>query len=172
MVLQPANADDHAAIVALANHAYRGTGAVTGWTNEAYIVGDRITLDLLRADLAAAPDAHLLVHRDRTGTPRGSVWLQPKAGDIWQLGLFAVDPALQQTGIGRAVLAAAETFARGHGAHTIEMSVINIRDTLIAWYERRGYARTGATTFFPYGDERFGRPTRDDLCFVTLAKQV
>ena len=52
------------------------------------------------------------------------------------------------------------------------MTVINVRDTLIAWYERRGYARTGEVRPFPYGDHRFGRATRDDLSFVVLERAL
>jgi hypothetical protein len=52
------------------------------------------------------------------------------------------------------------------------MTVVNLRDTLIAWYERRGYAPTGETEPFPYGDARFGAPRRDDLAFVVLRKRL
>jgi hypothetical protein len=52
------------------------------------------------------------------------------------------------------------------------MTVLNVRDALIAWYVRRGYAMTGETQAFPYGDERFGRPLRDDLSFVVLWKAL
>jgi hypothetical protein len=52
------------------------------------------------------------------------------------------------------------------------MHVINVRDTLIAWYERRGYHLTGETHPFPYGDNRFGTPLRADLTFVVLEKQL
>jgi hypothetical protein len=31
----------------------------------------------------------------------------------------------------------------------MEMTVIDSRDSLIAWYERRGYVRTGETRPFP-----------------------
>jgi hypothetical protein len=54
----------------------------------------------------------------------------------------------------------------------MEMTVINLRHELIAWYERRGYRPTGETGAFPYGDERFGIPTRPDLEFVVLAKAL
>jgi hypothetical protein len=40
----------------------------------------------------------------------------------------------------------------------MRMTVIDIRDELIAFYERRGYARTGIKKPFPYGDARFGFP--------------
>jgi hypothetical protein len=52
------------------------------------------------------------------------------------------------------------------------MTVIHCRDTLIAWYERRGYRRTGETRPFPYGDARFGEPRRSDLYFVVLEKPL
>ena len=38
-------------------------------------------------------------------------------------------------------------------------------DELIAFYERRGYVRTGIKKPFPYGDPRFGLPKRKDLQF-------
>ena len=52
----------------------------------------------------------------------------------------------------------------------MQMTVISLRHSLIAWYERRGYRRTGASEPFPYGDERVGVPLRDDLHFVVLEK--
>jgi hypothetical protein len=52
------------------------------------------------------------------------------------------------------------------------MGVLNVRDALIAWYLRRGYEFTGETEPYPYGDNRFGRPLRDDLEFVILEKQL
>jgi hypothetical protein len=89
--LRPATDADHNDIVALTNWAYRGTGPQSSWTVESYLDGERISAEALRADLAAAPEAHLLVWRDEGG-------------------------------------------------------------------ERP----------FPYGDDRFGRPQRDDLAFVVL----
>jgi hypothetical protein len=52
------------------------------------------------------------------------------------------------------------------------MTVVNVRDALIRWYERRGYRLTGERRPFPYGDHRFGRATRDDLEFVVLEKAL
>jgi hypothetical protein len=54
----------------------------------------------------------------------------------------------------------------------MRMTVLHVRTALIAWYERRGYALSGDTAPFPYGDERFGRPLRDDLHFVVLEKDM
>jgi GNAT superfamily N-acetyltransferase len=102
----------------------------------------------------------------------GTVWLDPKNDGVWYLGLLTVRPDLQKRQMGRALLAAAESFAKEHGASRIRMSVVNVRKTLIAWYERRGYLLTGETQPFPYDDQRCGRPLRGDLHFVLLEKDI
>ncbi len=151
-----------------------GTATVESWNIESGIIeGTRLTDSLLREDLAAKPHAHFLVHRDLwSGAIIGTVWLEPVDEDVWYLGLFTIDPALQKQHLGRALLSAAEDFAKERGAHSIRMGVLNVRDALIAWYERRGYQRTGKTEPYPYGDNRFGTPLRDDLEFVILEKQL
>jgi ribosomal protein S18 acetylase RimI-like enzyme len=86
-------------------------------------------------------------------------------------GMFSVRPNLQGAGIGKAVLSEAERIAHDEWrVPTMRMTVIDIRDELIAFYERRGYRRTGIKKPFPYGDERFGVPKRDDLRFEVLEK--
>ena len=61
----PITDEDVPGIVTLMNRAYRGTGAA-GWsTQEPCLSGDRITEDVLRADLAAKPQASLLKWEDR-----------------------------------------------------------------------------------------------------------
>jgi ribosomal protein S18 acetylase RimI-like enzyme len=80
---------------------------------------------------------------------------------------------MQGNGVGRALLAAAESYARDDlCADAMELTVIGQRLDLIAWYERRGYRPTGEARPFPYGDERFGIPRRDDLHFVVMGKRL
>lgn len=162
---------DLAAIAELVNHAYRGEA---GWTNEnAYLNGQRTSAPALKADLAAAPDARLLALRDEAEGPLlGVVWLEPAAREAWYLGMLTVRPDLQDRKLGRQLLTEAEAFAIAAGARRIRMTVVNVRDTLIAWYERRGYRLTGETEPFPYDDARFGVPRRDDLAFVVLEKET
>jgi hypothetical protein len=52
------------------------------------------------------------------------------------------------------------------------MTVVALRDSLIAWYGRRGYHPTGERRPFPHHDARFGEPLRDDLDFVVLEKPL
>jgi len=174
MILEHAREADYPAIIELINAAYRGTGVVESWNIETGIIeGTRVTDSLLRQDLAAKPHAHFLVHRDQArGAIIGTVWLEPIDNNAWYLGLFTIDPRLQKQHLGRALLSVAEDFARAHGADSIRMGVLNVRDALIAWYLRRGYEFTGETEPYPYGDNRFGRPLRDDLEFVILEKQL
>jgi predicted N-acetyltransferase YhbS len=167
--LQPATEADHPEIIALTNRAYRATGPQASWNVESMIEGDRLNEGLLREDLAAKPDAHLLTWREDGGELLGHVWLEPADDDAWYLGLLTVRPDRQDAKLGRTLLATAEDFARARGARRVRMSVVNVRHTLIAWYERRGYALTGETEPFPQG---FGRPLRDDLCFVVLERDL
>jgi ribosomal protein S18 acetylase RimI-like enzyme len=174
MLLNRAVEADYPAIIDLANVAFRGTGVLASWNSEAdFIEGQRLNESLLREDLAAKPDAQLLTYRDDpNGALLGTVWLEPKEDDVWYLSLLTVRPDLQNRQVGRTLLAAAEDYTKKRGARRIRLSVVNVRKTLIAWYERRGYLSTDETQPFPYGDERFGRPLRDDLRFVLLEKDV
>ncbi len=165
---------DYAPIIELVNLSFRAVGPSASWNSEAdFIEGPRLTESLLRDDLAAKPEAFLLTYReDPDGELLGTVWLEPRKDCVWYLGLLTVHPDLQNRQMGRALLAAAEGFAKQRGACRIRMSVVNARNTLIAWYERRGYFLTGETQPFPYDDQRFGRPLQDDLHFVLLEKDI
>jgi GNAT superfamily N-acetyltransferase len=163
------------------NIAYRGSGPNASWNTEIkYIDGDRTSESGLQEELAATPKAVLLVFEEATrdvsekANPsiKGCVFLEPVSVTLWYLGSLTVDPRLQKEGLGRRILHAAEQWAASRGAHTIQMKVVHLRDTLIAWYLRRGYQLTGETQPFPYGDTRFGIPLRDDLTFVVLEKSV
>lgn len=173
MELARASANDIPAIVTLMNRAYRGRGADAGWARETdYIDGDRISEADLAAKLADHPDALQLVTRSDVGAIEGSVWLEPSRDGVWYLGALTIDPRLQNAGAGRRLLEAAERRAAAEGARVIRMKVVNVRETLIAWYERRGYRLTGESEPFPYDDTRFGVPLRDDLAFVLLEKAI
>ena len=171
MHLEPATTNDLPTLHALIESAYRGDSARRGWSHEADL------LDGQRTDLAALdamlddPAQHLLVLRDGDEL-RACVALTDKGTRLAYLGMLTVDPSRQSAGLGRMILAAAEDHAAHFAATRIEMTVIAQREELIAWYERRGYARTGEQRPFPANDPRFGLPQRDDLAFVVLEKKL
>lgn len=175
MTLLAAAADHELAdIAALVNSAYRGELATRGWTHESDLLGgQRTDAESLRADLAAKPGAVLLRLSDAPDAlPHACIWVEPAGENDWYVGMVTVSPLRQAGGIGRTLLDAAEAHARARGGTSMQMTVISVRDTLIAWYERRGYALTGKTRRFPYDDERFGEPQRDDLAFVVMKKSL
>lgn len=165
----PATEADYPAIVALTNRAYREASGQASWKVETLVGGQRIDEALLRDDLAQ-PGAILLLARDDGGDYVGHLRLDASETGVWYLAMLTVNPDRQDGGMGRILLAAAEDYARKHGAHRIRMSVIHQRTELIAWYQRRSYVLTGETGTFPYGDTRFGTPMRDDLFFEMLEK--
>jgi ribosomal protein S18 acetylase RimI-like enzyme len=167
-----ARAADVPTLVALVNGAYRGESSRRGWTTEADLVGGLRTDAAALEQIIGAPDNALLVLRAQSG-PFACAHVRRYAPDVAYLALLTVRPALQGSGIGRQMLAAAESYARANfGARFMEMTVIADREELIAWYERRGYRATGELRPFPFNDERQGVPKRDDLTMVVLRRQL
>lgn len=166
-----AAAADVPAIVALVESAYRGESGLRGWTTESHLLdGQRTDAADVGALIARQHSRVLLAERD--GQLKASCHVE-RQGVVAYFGMFAVDPGEQGSGLGKRMLAEAERMARDEWhCPAMRMSVIVQRDELIAWYERRGYRRTGEYQPFPYGDERFGIPRRDDLRFEVLLKDL
>lgn len=164
----PADID---AIVALVTSAYRGDASRAGWTTEADLLdGNRIDPEVLRTDLERPRSRVLLAEADGGLQACAHVADEDGAG---YFGMFAVRPRLQGGGLGKRLLTECERIARDEWQLPVmRMTVIDVRAELIAFYERRGYRRTGEFKPFPYGDTRFGQPKRDDLRFEVLEKPL
>ncbi|MEP7185535.1 MAG: GNAT family N-acetyltransferase [Rhodanobacter sp.] len=171
MQFRLASAADIAAIVALVESAYRGESGLRGWTTESHLLdGQRTDAEDVAAVIGRPESRVLLAEAD--GRLKASCHVE-RQGESAYFGMFAVDPTGQGLGLGRKMLAEAERIARDEWqCRFMRMSVIEQRADLIAWYERRGYRRSGEYQPFPYGDERFGIPRRDDLRFEVLTKSL
>jgi N-acetylglutamate synthase-like GNAT family acetyltransferase len=166
--VRAATSADVPALLELIHSAYRGEPSRAGWTTEADLIdGSRTTTDLLSEDLRN-PAVTILVAEDAGGL-LGCCAVTDRGDGAAYFGTFAVRPGAQGAGIGSRLLAAAEAHARAAGAARMEMTVLAQREELLAWYAKRHYVPTGERRPFPYGDERFGVPRRDDLEFVVLA---
>lgn len=159
------------AIVALVESAYRGDVSRQGWTTEADLLdGQRISPDVLREDIQRPYSRILLAHREGEHVACAHIAVQDGQG---YFGMFSVRPDQQGVGLGKIVMEEAERIAQqDFFVSYMRMTVIDVREELIAFYERRGYRRTGEKKPFPYGDVRFGTPLRDDLRFEVLEKPL
>ncbi|MGY0488371.1 GNAT family N-acetyltransferase [Streptomyces sp. WG-D5] len=171
LAFRDATPEDVDVLVALVESAYRGDSSRAGWTTEADILQGQRTDPQGVLDVIEAPDSRLLTV-ERDGAVVACCQLEHR-GDHAYFGMFAVSPSQQGAGLGKTIIAEAERRARETwGVTEMHMTVIDAREELIAWYERRGYRRTGKFSPFPYGDERFGIPQRDDLRFELLVKPL
>lgn len=166
--------DELSAIAALINRSFRGSGSPTEWsTATPFLAGDRTTAMALRADLLARPSATLLKWVDAdSDRSSGCVWLESLGSGAWYLGSLAIEPAKQNGGLGRIMLSAAEQWIAERGGRRVRMTVVNVREALIAWYIRRGYHPTGESEPFPYEEHSGSAPLGNDYRLVVLEKEL
>lgn len=91
--------------------------------------------------LSGAPDIWLVGHRG--GVPSGFCFLEPErlTEGTWNMLALAVDPGAQRSGLGRAVVAAAEAALRASGGRILIVETAGTDDYAHAraFYESVGY---------------------------------
>jgi len=134
----------------LINSAYRGETSKKGWTTEAHLLeGKRTTEEELTEIILDSKNTFLkFTENDQI---IGSVLLVEKEHQLY-VGMLTVSPELQNSGIGKKMLAEAENHAKSLGLSTLSMTVVSVRAELIAWYKRHGYVDTGKREPFPSSD--------------------
>nr|WP_315256042.1 GNAT family N-acetyltransferase [uncultured Flavobacterium sp.] len=156
------------ALEKLINSAYRGETSKQGWTTEANLLQDqRITADELYETINNKENTILkFIESD---TIIGCVLLADKGNKLY-LGMLTVSPELQNSGIGKKLLQKAEEHALSLNLPKIVMTVISIREELIAWYNRHGFMDTGVREPFPLNgtDAVISEP----LEFIVLEKKI
>ena len=161
---------DAAAIASLINSAYRGESSRLGWTTEADIIEGLRTTSQEIASIIDEPHTFILlgVLRDEIVATTCCKYHEGAA----HLGMIAVKPVLQNKGYGKMMILAAESMTRREwGVRSFQMNVITLRDTLIAFYERMGYQRTGLTKDFPAQSDLW-QVKVDGLTFTLLEKTL
>ena len=160
---------DAAELSALINSAYRGETSKKGWTTEADLLeGTRTSEEELISIIASSN--HYLLKFIRDEKIIGSVLLIAKK-EVLYLGMLTVSPELQNSGIGKQLLQAAEQLAQQLELSRIQMTVIGIRKELLAWYMRNGYEDTGVREPFPFGEDDKAL-TSEPLDFIVLEKKL
>ncbi len=162
--IAPAQPHDASTIKMLVESAYRGDSARMGWTHEADLLTDeRIPLAEIERQLADPAVTILTARRD--GAIVGCVAVTRKGAGLGYLGMLSVSPTMQSTGVGDSLRRAAENAAREGGVDRMEIQVIDSRESLIRWYERCGYRRTGEARPYP-------TPQHPPVHFAVLEKRL
>lgn len=170
LTVREARPSEVAEVVELVNDAYGRTQASSGWTSEDEILeGPRVQAADVEAILGDPEGAMLVAPVDREIVGCAHVLgLEP---GVCEIGMLSVRPDRQAEGLGRAILARAERYAREErGAERIALHVLTVRKELIAWYERRGYERTGETR--PFEPEEPQRSLVGELAFAVLERRI
>ena len=163
---------DIADIVSLVNQTYRGEQSRLGWTTEADLLDGLRTDQAHMASLVNAQDCRVLLAKQGDEL-LGSILLEYLAdSEAVELGMFAVVPSLQNQGIGKQLLAYAESFALNHWSpQRLILEVIPCRQELISFYQRRGYQFNGVSQPFPVNPELW-RPKREGLTLACMEKLI
>lgn len=126
---------------------------------------------MLRADIER-PGSQIVV-AESGGEIVGCAHVTRISGSAAYFGLFAVRPAAQGNGVGRRLLVEAERVAREEwDLARLEMTVLDARPELLAYYGRRGYRPTGELAPFPPANADMIEILRDGLQLVVLSKDL
>lgn len=150
VAIRPVTDDDLLLLHPMIERAYRGDTARMGWTHEADLLSDTRTERAELETIVADPSQVLLMAQGADGAPVGCVNVAKRDASLAYLGMLCIEPLCQARGLGRKMITAAERHARDtFGCTTIEMTVLEQRSELIAYYLRRGYTQTGERRAFP-----------------------
>jgi ribosomal protein S18 acetylase RimI-like enzyme len=168
-MITQATIEDVSSLNKLINSAYRGESSKKGWTTEANILEGKRTTEAELIEIIQDQKNTILKYSENNEII-GCVLLIEKEDELY-LGMLTVSPELQNSGVGKKLMQQAEIFASALGLSKIVMTVISVREELISWYKRHGYADTGAREPFPTSDV-FSQTTNEPLEFMVLEKRI
>jgi GNAT superfamily N-acetyltransferase len=124
--------------------------AIIQLVNAAFLVED--FLEGTRTDeqrmTAMMLKGEFLIAEDESGRLVASVYTEC-SGEHAYLGMLAVDPSRQGTGLGRSIAEAAEEHCRARGCRHMRITVLSLRSQLLPFYRKLGYAEAGTEPFRP-----------------------
>ncbi|AMP98379.1 GCN5-related N-acetyltransferase [Pedobacter cryoconitis] len=171
MSISKASISDLSALLNLVNTTYRGETSTKGWTSEILLLAGEIRIDEeILTDYLTNPSISVLKFTNPANQLIGCVYLEQKEEHLY-LGMLAVNPEFQDGGIGRLLLHGAEEHARQLNCNKINITVIEDRTELIAWYQRRGYVTTGRKFPFPVEYHKYGKPLKE-IILIEMEKKI
>jgi N-acetylglutamate synthase-like GNAT family acetyltransferase len=152
----------------LLNTAYRGETAKLGWTHEADLIAGNVRVnETMVLESLNTNNAEFLKYVNDNAEIIGCVNLRQNENKLY-LGMFAVHPTQQGSGVGKQLLLAAEEYASHVGINAIYMTVISLRIELINWYKTKGYKETGEKE--PFVEDAITGTHLKELEFMVLEK--
>ena len=116
------------------------------------------------------PQSVILLYKEKDELC-ASVHLELQNGKA-HLGMLSVRASLQGQKIGQKIIQFSEQFSKKEwSVQEMAIEVLDGREELISWYERRGFRKTGKTMPFP-DDPRFGIPKKKNLFFHEMVKAI
>jgi ribosomal protein S18 acetylase RimI-like enzyme len=132
-----ANAADIPALAEMINAAFSIETFLEGTRTDS----DRLTSSMRKGEIFLAEAS-----RDSGGRVLASVYTELRA-DHGYMGMLAVAPDLQGSGLARRLVLAAEDHFRRHGCKAVDISVLSLRPELLPIYRRFGFVETGTEEF-------------------------
>jgi len=129
-----AQLEDAENIAGLVNAAFRAERFFTD--------GDRTNAEKVRELLQKGK----FLLSEEAGKLTGCIYVELR-DDRGYFGLLAVEPTLQRSGLGSRMIAAAEEYCRAAGCRFMDLTIVNLRTELPAFYHRLGYIENGALPF-------------------------
>lgn len=134
MKTRTAQIEDAENIARLVNIAFR--------PERFFIDGDRTNPEKVRALMQKGK----FLLTEEAGTLTGCVYVELR-DERGYFGLLAVQPKRQRAGLGSALIAAAEEYCRAAGCRFMDLTIVNLRIELPAFYHRHGYIESGTLPF-------------------------
>lgn len=125
---------DQPRLIALVNAAFSIETFLEGTRTD----GQRLAEDMRKGCIVVAEDG--------SGQLLGCIYTEVRDA-LGYIGMLAVDPAHQCTGLGIRLAQAAERHLRRQGCKAVEITVLSLRKELPPIYRRFGYIETGAEDF-------------------------
>jgi GNAT superfamily N-acetyltransferase len=154
ITLRNAGADDVARIVALLNTAFA--------MEREFIDRDRTSAAEIAQYLATG--TFFVVDAEEGGALASCMYLEPR-GDHVYLGMLAVSPTRQGRGLGRQMMAAAESHAVSLDCHAIDIRIVDRRTELPPFYRSLGFVDNGTE---PFEDPLLIKPCH----FIRMMKEL
>jgi predicted N-acetyltransferase YhbS len=152
--IHQATQDDVPRIVALLNAAFA--------MERAFIDRDRTSAAEIAQYLATG--TFFVVDAEAGGALTSCMYLEQR-GDRLYLGMLAINPAQQGRGLGRQMMAEAQSRAASLGCHAIDIRIVDRRTELPPFYRSLGFVDNGTE---PFVDPLLTKPCH----FIRMVKEL